>query len=740
MGIEANRKDLDRDDTRAPLSQPRWHSSLLGKITFFLLTGIIGAYTVGASAGWVMVERSSLELWRRQAEMNAQSASFAIRNIYTFVAVDTDQTGQVTRIISERSLGDDQSILDTGFNPSDVLALVAGQTKNDVWLFRPNSDTSELLSAAVADNEVPGMQLNLPDGTRPDQFYTGFAEIGTRSYYIAYMPVVTPSGVVAGAVATSIGEADELFTTQNKLLRDSLVVLIAVLFLTILFVTLLMRQLFRPVPALIQALRQIAQNDTGTLTPFQARRDEIGRFAVAIETVREAVVEREALLQVREVAREMEYLAHHDTLTGLPNRARFSKQLEAISVGSNSGATRSNIMLLDLDRFKEVNDTHGHAVGDALLVAVSERISLLLGADDMAARLGGDEFALLQSVNEDPVLEGSRLAEALVSSLAIPFNVVGLEVAVGVSIGIARAPLHGDKPGVLLKHADIALYQSKSAGRGCFHFFRDGMAMAKAGPSALEHELGLALEREELELNYQPIFAAEQGTLIGYEALLRWRHPQMGLISPDNFITLAEETGLIVPIGTWVIQQACRDAVLLENGTTMSVNVSVRQLQKADLVDELEAALRESGLSPHRLLIEVTESILLANETAISTLINIHALGVGLVIDDFGTGYSGLSYLLKFPVRKIKIDRSFITGISTDSGSRAIVTSTIELAHKLGIKVTAEGIETKEQLDVLRSAGCDLAQGFLLGRPAPVGAFLHDRSKTLAKKSSRGAR
>lgn len=297
MGIEANRKDLDRDDTRAPLSQPRWHSSLLGKITLFLLTGIIGAYTVGASAGWVMVERSSLELWRRQAEMNAQSASFAIRNIYTFVAVDTDHTGQVTRIISERSLGDDQSILDTGFNPSDVLALVAGQTKNDVWLFRANSVTSELLSAAVADNEVPGMQLNLPDGTRPDQFYTGFAKIGTRSYYIAYMPVVTPSGVVAGAVATSIGEADELFTTQNKLLRDSLVVLVAVLFVTILFVTLLMRQLFRPVPALIQALRQIAQNDTGTLTPFQARRDEIGRFAVAIETVREAAVEREALLQ-----------------------------------------------------------------------------------------------------------------------------------------------------------------------------------------------------------------------------------------------------------------------------------------------------------------------------------------------------------------------------------------------------------------------------------------------------------
>jgi diguanylate cyclase (GGDEF)-like protein len=737
--MTANQEDFERGHAAVPAPlKPRWHHSLLGKITLFLVAGIVGAFTVGAFAGWVMVERSSLELWRKQAEMNAQSASFAIRNIYTFVAVETDPAGQVTRIVSERPLGDEQSILDTGFNPADVLALVASQTKNNVWLLQWTEASPDFVTAADADNETPGKPLDLPKDVPPNQFFSGFATVGGERHFIALMPVVTPSGEVTGAVATSIGKADQLFVNQNKLLHDSLLILVGVLIVTMLFVTILMRQLFRPVPALIQALRQIAQNETRNVTPFQGRSDEIGSFAIAIETVREAVVERENLRQVREVAKELEHLAHHDALTGVPNRALFSKQLDTLSAQSMDGVTRFNVMLLDLDRFKDVNDTHGHAVGDALLVAASERISLLLGPDDRPARLGGDEFAVLQKVKENPVLEGAKLAEGLVASMARPFRVLGHDVSVGVSIGIASAPLQATVPGILLKNADIALYRSKSAGRSTFHFFKKGMAMEQSGPSALERDLELAVKREQLELHYQPIFSALQGDLVGYEALLRWRHPQMGLLSPEKFIGIAEETGLIIPIGKWVLQQACSDVKFLAHDVTMSVNVSVRQLQMRSFVEDVKLALSESSLRPNQLLIEVTESVVIADETVVKVLAEVHALGVGIVLDDFGTGQSSLSSLLNVPVRTIKIDRSFVACMETQSSGEAIIARTIELAHKMGVTTTAEGVETIEQSNILRSLGCDLMQGYLLGRPKALADLLDARSQTQKKISSGG--
>jgi diguanylate cyclase (GGDEF)-like protein len=737
--MTANQEDCKQGHAAVSASlKPHWHHSLLGKITLFLLTGIIGAYVVGAFAGWVMVERSSLELWRRQAEMNAQSASFAIRNVYTFVAVETDRTGQVTRIVSERPLGDEQSILDTGFNPGDVLALVASQTKNDVWLFQRAGASPNFVTVADADNEAPGKRLDLPKGTLPTQFYSGFAAIGVEKHFVALMPVVTPSGEVTGAVATSIGKADELYLNQKKLLRNSLLVLIGVLIVTVLFVTILMRQLLRPVPALIQALRQIAQNETGNITPFQTRGDEIGSFAIAIETVREAVVERENLLQVREVAKEFEHLAHHDALTGLPNRALFSRQIEKASGLLSNGILRFNVMLLDLDRFKDVNDTHGHAVGDALLIAVSERMSLLLGPEDLPARLGGDEFAILQKVRENPLVEGARLAEGLVASMARPFAILGHDVSVGVSVGIATAPLQGTVPGILLKNADIALYRSKSAGRNTFHFFKKGMAMEQSGPSALERDLELAVEREQLELHYQPIFRTMQGDIAGYEALVRWRHPQMGLLSPDKFIGIAEETGLIVLIGKWVLQQACRDAVLLAHDATMSVNVSVRQLQTKQFVEDVKSALAESSFRPEQLLVEVTESLVIADDTVVRVLAEVHALGVGIVLDDFGTGQSSLTSLMSVPVQAIKIDRSFVVGMDPKSKNQALVAGTVELAHKMGLKVTAEGVETEEQLSILRSLGCDLAQGYLLGPPTTVSSLLETDSLSQKKFSFRG--
>ena len=720
-------------------SRLRWHQSLFGKITLFLIAGVISAYGVGALAGLLMVERNSQEQWRRQAEMNAQIASFTVRNIYTFVAVEADPSGQIIRILSERPLGDDESVLDTGFNPVDVLALAAAQTKNEVWLFRYDKETGSLISSADATGATSGEHLAFPTPHLPNNFFTGFATIGEREHFIASLPVATSAGELLGSVVTSIGEAEELLRTRDDLVRNSFLALIAMLVVISLVVTLVMRRLFRPVPALVKALTRIARDDTGTVTPFQGRHDEIGRLAVAIETLREAVVERENLRQVREVAKQMEHMAHHDSLTGLPNRAFFNKALaDAIETTASEGS-RFNVMLLDLDRFKSVNDTFGHAAGDALLVAATERVAMLLGPKDIAARLGGDEFALLQWVDQDPMSEASRLAEAVVSAIGTPFTILGNRISIGTSVGIACAPSHGATAATLLKSADVALYCSKTRGRGNHSFFTESMVMATPNLYALEQDLDMALERGQFALHYQPIVTLAGGKIAGYEALLRWRHPEHGMIPPDRFIPLAEETGQIVKIGEWVIRQASRDARQMPEDTVVTVNISAIQLHHRSLVDTLRSALAESGLAPSRFEVEITESVMLSDAIASSVIGEIDAMGVGIVLDDFGTGYASLSYLRKLPIRKIKIDRSFIDGLAARTENGALVSGIVQLARSLGIQTTAEGVESEIELELLRLAGCDLAQGYHIGRPAPLTRASAPIKRSPIRTSSTGA-
>ena len=718
------------------------HPSLFAKITLFLIVAVISAYGVGALAGFFIVERSSQEQWRRQAEMNAQIASFTIRNIYTFVAVEADAAGQIVRIVSDRQLGDDESVLDTGFNPVDVLALAAAQTKNEVWLFRYDKQSASLVGVADATGTASGEQLFLPPPDSPDRFFAGFAKVGKKQHFIASLPVVTPAGEFLGAVVSSIGEADELLRTRTDAVHNSFLVLLVLLLVTSIVVTLVMRRLFRPVPALIRALTRIARDDTGTVTPFQNRRDEIGRLAVAIETLREAVVERENLRQVREVAKQMEHLAHHDALTGLPNRAFFGKLLdEAIEVNAATGGAFS-LMLLDLDRFKAVNDTLGHAVGDALLVAAGERVAMLLGSGDIVARLGGDEFAVLQRTDRDPVPAADRLAEEIISALSTPFTVLGNRVSIGASIGIAYAPAHGSAAGTLLKKADIALYCSKAAGRSNHHVFRDGMVMGTTNRYALERDLETALEHGHFELHYQPIVEMAGARKIGCEALLRWHHPHHGLVSPDRFIPLAEETGQIVAIGEWVLRRACQDALRMPPGTVIAVNVSAAQVHDPKFLEVLRKALADTGLPPSRLELEVTETRMLSDDVAATILAEIDAMGVGVVLDDFGTGYATLSYLNKFPIRKIKIDRSFVDGLEAHADNRALVGGIVQLARSLGIQTTAEGVETSLQMELLRLAGCDFAQGYHIGRPAPLMGEVRNpdsAEKSLVQTSSTGA-
>ncbi|WP_306410729.1 sensor domain-containing diguanylate cyclase [Ectorhizobium quercum] len=441
-----------------------------------MLLGVFVAYGAGAAAGFLMLERGMREQWRNQAEMNAQIVSSVIRGIYTALVVEADAEGQVVRIVSELPIGDETSILSTGFNPVDVLALAAAQTRNEVWLFQKNEDGSGFVSTAGSGDNHAGVLITFDDSDAPSpdraSFFVGFATVDGVQHLVSALPVVASRGEVHGLVVSSIGQSAALFETRNALVKQSLLVLIAVLVVTTAIVAFLMRRLFRPVPVLIQALTRIANNDTGVATPFRGRNDEIGYLADAIETLREAVVEREHLREVREATLQFEHMAHHDSLTGLPNRAYLNKAL-AKATDSLSDGQRVNFLMLDLDLFKPVNDTHGHAVGDTLLVAVANRLSLLLGADDIAARLGGDEFAILQHVSHDSEKEGRRLAERIVETLGRPFVVDGLQLSIGGSVGIACAPEAGRDAHELFTRADAALYASKRQGRRTYAFYSD---------------------------------------------------------------------------------------------------------------------------------------------------------------------------------------------------------------------------------------------------------------------------
>ncbi|MCX8997170.1 sensor domain-containing diguanylate cyclase [Rhizobiaceae bacterium BDR2-2] len=459
-----------------------WRHSLLGKVAVFMLLGVVFAYGVGAAAGLIMLERGSREQWRRQAEMNAQIASSTIRGIYTSVSVETDSSGQIVRLVTERPIGDEDSVLNTGFAPADVLALAGAQTRQNVWLFRFSGvDGFVAIADSLATARGSSLEYGEPEAMRPaalKDFFVGFARIGGEEHFVSSLPVVTPDGELLGAVVSSIGQTAELHRMRDSLVQNSLLALLAVLVATAVLVTALMRRLFRPVPVLIQALTRIAHNDTGAITPFRNRQDEIGRLAAAIETLREAVVEREHLRQVKEAAMHLEHMAHHDTLTGLPNRAFLNKALDKAMQLLPTGR-QVNFMLFDLDRFKAVNDSFGHATGDALLVAVGNRITLLLGPEDIASRLGGDEFAIVQQVSRDAATEARRLAGRIVEEIGTPFAIEGRALSIGASVGIACAPADGNTSHDLLTNADVALYAAKDAGRGNFVFYRNGMTMRK---------------------------------------------------------------------------------------------------------------------------------------------------------------------------------------------------------------------------------------------------------------------
>jgi diguanylate cyclase (GGDEF)-like protein len=427
-------------------------------------------------------------------------------------------------------------------------------------------------------------------------------------------------------------------------------------------------------------------------------------------------------LQLSLANRRVLELAQTDILTGLPNRAYLLEQLHKISVSEQAPSTGFSILMLDLDRFKNVNDSLGHAAGDALLRQVARRLCSTLRESDVLARFGGDEFAIVQSECHNQRAASVDLAARICKVIAEPFQLPGNRVEIGTSVGIALAPEHSDDLEQLLKKADLALYRSKATGRNSYTVYDDAMSAELEARNTLESDLRDAIARCQLEVHYQPFFDVMSGKRRGLEALVRWRHPVKGLIPPDQFIPLAEETGLIVPLGEWVIQQACNDATWLPPDLKIAVNLSPVQFKQEELFDIIKSALQASGLAPERLELEITESVLLEHAAENHAFVEkLKSIGISLALDDFGIGYSSLSYLTTFPFDKIKIDKSFIRDLTSGRKLPAIISSVVTLARGLDILVTAEGIETPEQFERLKALGVDFAQGYLLGRPLPIG-------------------
>jgi diguanylate cyclase (GGDEF)-like protein len=429
-------------------------------------------------------------------------------------------------------------------------------------------------------------------------------------------------------------------------------------------------------------------------------------------------------LSLRQANAELQHLVLHDTLTLLPNRVLLEDRIQQAVAECKRNATQCAVLFVDLDRFKMLNDSLGHFAGDGVLRAVAERLRSAVRSEDTVSRLGGDEFVIL--VKRVAQLEDAeRVARKAMDALASPIHIGGQELRISSSIGISLYPAHGDNATRLIANADAAMYHVKKSGRCNFALFSPEMGTFFPKRLALETELRAALENNEFELHYQPKVDMRSGRIVGMEALVRWHHPRRGLVMPAEFIPFAEETGLIVPLGRWVLHQACfQNRAWQKRGIRdlgIAVNISGVQFQQPNFVETVSYALASSGLAPRFLELEITETVVMQNAAeAIGMLEQLHRMGVALSIDDFGTGYSSLNYLKRFPIHKLKIDQSFIRDISMDSDDAAIVNAIIALAHSLRLRVVAEGVERQEQLNFLRVLGNDEYQGFLHSRPLPA--------------------
>ncbi|MCC7367924.1 MAG: EAL domain-containing protein [Chloroflexi bacterium] len=636
----------------------------------------------------------------------------------------------------------------------DESGLVISSSSDPSWLLRPIVPLQPTVSAALAsdkrwgNNPAPGPlgEADLVPAVGIQHPTTLTWSNGSSELRAVAVPLSTTSWSYVAALPVATFQA-----AANDFLRHALLWAALALAISATVGVVLARRISSALSAVTVAARRITSGDLEHVNiqlGLHADRElEVlaESFNEMVRRLRETTVSRNQLEQriqertadlseanellTREIGerrraeRELEHLAFYDSLTGLPNRALFLDRLEHALQGAARNQQRLTVMFLDLDNFKVVNDSLGHKAGDALLVTIAGRLKACLRSQETAARLGGDEFTvLLNDVGNEA--DAIVVAERIQETMREPIPLDGREFVPGVSIGIVLSRPGVDTTETLLRDADLAMYGAKSGGKGRYEVFDQSMSATALDRLQLEADLRHAIKRNELRVMYQPILGLEGGGIREVEALLRWVHPERGVVSPMQFIPLAEATGLIVPIGQWVIEEACRQAKAWQRAAPMdpplivSVNLSVRQFRHPGLADDIVRALHEADLDPGCLKLEITESVVTQEgDEAVRILWQLKELGVRLAIDDFGTGYSSLNYLLRFPVDTLKIDRSFISGLGNDDQSVMIVRSVIDLARGLNLAVTGEGIETPEQLHRLRALGCHQGQGFFFAHP-----------------------
>jgi diguanylate cyclase (GGDEF)-like protein len=486
------------------------------------------------------------------------------------------------------------------------------------------------------------------------------------------------------------------------------------------------RSITRPLSLLAAAARRYAG---GTVAKVDVTGDaEVAALAQSFNAMVDAIEERE---------RQIVHSALHDGLTGLPNRRFFIEKLDR-AVARLGPDHRTMVVFVDLDNFKIINDTMGHPVGDALLRHAGQTLQDLF-PDHMVARFGGDEFGLLVAGLAETA-DCASIARKINAALNDDVFLDGCHMQLSASFGVAIGPGDGDTGDALLKNADLALYRAKSEGKGTYHFFEASLDEEARRRRELELDLRVAVREGGFALHFQPLYSMTERRLKGFEALIRWNHPQRGYVGPAEFIPLAEDTGLIVQIGEWVIREACAQAATWPDGLSVAVNISPRQFGSPVLVQTIVQALAAAGLQPSRLELEITESIFIGNvERTLSVLHGLRSLGVRIALDDFGTGYSSLSYLRSFPFDKLKIDQSFVRDLHSDASAHAIIRAITTLAAALGIETLAEGVELASHMEVLRTEGCDMIQGYLISRPVPaseVAGLVHQMNGNMALRSA----
>lgn len=517
-------------------------------------------------------------------------------------------------------------------------------------------------------------------------------------------------------------------STQQLKVRLAVTLLMSVCILCLAFIAAyllsmrLQQVVSEPIRILSDAMRQVSETKDFSLRVVRPGDDEIGQLCDGFNEMLQEIEERNLILRQRQ--EHLQELAHFDTLTRLPNRILFHDRLQQAMNLALRNDQLIAIMFLDLDRFKDINDTMGHRIGDLLLQQVAGRMGLALRDCDTVARLGGDEFTIFAQ-NVKSKENGARLAQKLIDMFEIPYFIEGNHLYVTCSIGVTFFPYDADTMDLLLMNADVAMYHAKSAGKNTYRLYTQDMNQYAGDRVALQTDLRRAINLQQLYLLYQPKLDIASGKITGVEALIRWQHPERGLISPTTFIPLAEENGCIQPITEWVLRTACAQAKRwYDSGLTslsVAVNISAYCLKRQNIPQVVRQVLEEAGLPPRLLELELTESLLVENDhQAEQVLADLKQIGVTIAIDDFGTGYSSLSYLHRFPIDCLKIDRSFVWNMHRGESDQAIVAAIIAMAHSLNLKVVAEGVETDEHLSALRMCGCDTIQGYLISKPVPA--------------------